>query len=68
MILKLIGNFLYFIGALMVVVPIIVLLSTGGMAILAGYGLLLIPVLGIVIAIIGKKILKNSKRVEQNRG
>ncbi len=67
MILKLIGNFLYFIGALMVVVPIIVLLATGGMAILAGYGLLLIPALGIAIAIIGKKILKDSKRVEQNR-
>lgn len=62
-VLKLAGSILYFIGALMVILPIIAFLATGGMVILAGYAFLLTPVVGGVLVVVGKGMIKNATRL-----
>ncbi|MNQ38278.1 hypothetical protein D3C85_518480 [compost metagenome] len=62
---KLIGNTLYFIGALMVVLPVIAFVASAGMVLLAGYSFFLIPIVGAILATVGKSMIKNAQRIDE---
>ncbi|MNX55823.1 hypothetical protein D3C86_865970 [compost metagenome] len=62
---KLIGNTLYFIGALMVVLPVIAFVASAGMVLLAGYSFFLIPIAGAILATVGKSMIKNAQRIDE---
>lgn len=62
--LKLTGNILYLIGALMVALPFIAIVASAGMVLLAGYVFLLTPVVGAILVAVGKGMIKNTARLE----
>lgn len=61
---KLVGNILYFIGALTVAVLLIALLVTGGMVLIAGYPFIFALVAGAVLAGVGKRMIKNTQKFD----
>ena len=58
-----IGSIIYFIGMMMIILPIIAFIFTGGMVILTGPVFLSLPILGAIPTVVGKKMMIEAKRL-----
>ena len=64
---NIIGSLLYFIGMMMIILPLIALVVSGGMVILAGPLFLSLPLIGAVPTVIGKKMINEAKRLNEEK-
>jgi cadmium resistance protein CadD (predicted permease) len=61
------GSILYFIGMMMIILPVIALVVSGGMVILAGPIFLSLPIIGVVPTVVGKKMINEAKRLDDEK-